>query len=51
MAKSLIDYDRIDSLETVFSKIEAVKRDDMAQIADEILDEKNLSVLSFYPLG
>jgi len=51
MAKSLIDYDRIDSLETVFSKIEAVKRDDMAQIAGEMLDDKNLSVLTFYPLG
>ena len=51
MAKSLIDYNKIDSLETVFEKIEAVKAEDMAQIADEILDEKNLSVLTFYPLG
>lgn len=51
MAKSLIDYDRIDSLETVFQKIEAVKTSDMATIANEILDEKNLSVLTFYPLG
>ncbi|MBB6273597.1 putative Zn-dependent peptidase [Pedobacter cryoconitis] len=51
MAKSLIDYNKIDSLETVFEKIEAVNTADMAQIADEILDEKNLSVLTFYPLG
>jgi len=51
MAKSLIDYDKIDSLDTVFKKIEAVTTDDMAQIANEMLDEKNLSVLSFYPLG
>ncbi|MET4138653.1 pitrilysin family protein [Pedobacter sp. UYP1] len=51
MAKSLIDYDKIDSLETVFQKIQAVNTQDMAQIADEILDEKNLSVLTFYPLA
>ena len=51
MAKSLIDYDHIDSLETVLKKIEAVNTEDMATIATEILDEKNLSVLTFYPLG
>jgi predicted Zn-dependent peptidase len=51
MAKSLIDYDRIDNLETVFRKIEAVSTADMAAIATEILDEKKLSVLTFYPLG
>jgi predicted Zn-dependent peptidase len=51
MAKSLIDYDKIDSLDTVFKKIEAVTTGEMAQIANEMLDEKNLSVLSFYPLG
>jgi predicted Zn-dependent peptidase len=51
MAKSLIDYDRIDDLETVFRKIEAVTTAEMAAIADEILDEKNLSALTFYPLG
>lgn len=50
MAKSLIDYDKIDSLETVFQKIESVTTDEMAAIADEILEEKNLSVLTFYPL-
>jgi len=51
MAKSLIDYDKIDSLETVFKKIEAVTTTEMAAIAEEILDEKNLSILTFYPLG
>jgi len=51
MAKSLIDYNKIDSLETVFEKIQAVNKQDMEQIANEILDEKNLSVLTFYPLG
>jgi predicted Zn-dependent peptidase len=51
MAKSLIDYDKIDSLETVFSKIQAVNVRDMANIANEILDQRNLSALTFYPLG
>jgi predicted Zn-dependent peptidase len=51
MAKSLIDYNQIDSLETVFGKIQAVTTADMDTIANEMLDEKNLSVLSFYPLA
>ncbi|MNY36867.1 Peptidase M16 inactive domain protein [compost metagenome] len=51
MAKSLIDYDNIDSLETVFKKIQAVSTTDMANIANEILDESNLTSLTFYPLG
>ena len=51
MAKSLIDYDKIDSLDTVFAKIQAVSTADMANIANEILDESNLTALTFYPLG
>jgi predicted Zn-dependent peptidase len=51
MAKSLIDHDKIDDLQTVFSKIQAVSRTEMADITNEILDEKNLSALTFYPLG
>lgn len=50
MAKSLIDYDHIDNLDTVFAKIEAVSTSDMEQISAEILDEQNLNVLTFYPL-
>ncbi|MET3113059.1 putative Zn-dependent peptidase [Pedobacter sp. CG_S7] len=51
MAKSLIDYDKIDDLLTVFKKIQAVSRAEMAEISNEILDEKNLSALTFYPLS
>ncbi len=51
MAKSLIDYERIDDLETVFHKIQSVSTTDMSNIANEILDERNLSSLTFYPLG
>lgn len=50
MAKSLIDYNKIDNLETVFNKIRTVSVADMANIANEILDEKNLSSLTFYPV-
>ncbi len=51
MAKSLMDYNHIDSLEAVFAKIQAVTTTDMAQIANEMLAENNLSRLTFYPLS
>lgn len=51
MAKSLIDYDHIDSLDRVFQKILAVTTKDMIEISNEMLDKDNLSRLSFYPLG
>ncbi|MBB5437101.1 putative Zn-dependent peptidase [Pedobacter sp. AK017] len=51
MAKSLIDYDKIDDLQTVFRKIQAVSTTDMANITHEILDESNLTSLTFYPLA
>ena len=50
MAKSLIDYQKIDDLETVFNKIRAVSVHDMDTIANEVLDEGNLSSLTFYPI-
>lgn len=49
MAKSLIDYQKIDDLETVFNKIRGVSAEDMDAIANEVLDERNLSSLTFYP--
>jgi predicted Zn-dependent peptidase len=51
MAKSLLEYDSIDDLQTVFRKIQAVTTSDMANIANEMLDESNLSALTFYPLA
>lgn len=51
MAKSLLDYDRIDDLQTVFNRIQAVTTREMADISNEILDESNLSSLTFYPLA
>lgn len=51
MAKSLIDYDKIDDLQVIFDKIQAVSTGDVANIANEILNENNLSLLTFYPLA
>ncbi len=51
MAKNLMDYDRIDSLETIFNKIQAVTKAETADITNEILNEGNLSSLTFYPLA
>ena len=51
MAKSLLDYNTIDDLQTVFRKIQAVTSAEMAEITNEMLDQKNLSALTFYPLG
>jgi predicted Zn-dependent peptidase len=50
MAKSLIDYHKIDDLETVFNKIRKVSVEDMATISNEILDENKLSSLTFFPV-
>lgn len=51
MAKSLIDYNHIEDLQAVFSRIQSVTTNDMANITHEILDESNLSALTFYPLA
>ena len=50
MAKSLIDYNKIDNLDIVFNKIRAVSIADITNIANEILDENKLSSLTFYPV-
>lgn len=49
MAKSLLDYDKIDDLETVFKKIRAVKPAEIAQIIEELFDEHTLTTLTFNP--
>lgn len=49
MAKSLLDYQKIDSLETVFKKIRAVTIADIAEIANDVFDETKLTSLIFKP--
>lgn len=50
MAKSLIDHDKIDSLETVFEKINAVTTKQMAEVTDEILNIEQLNIFTFCPI-
>lgn len=49
MAKSLIDYNKIDSLETVFKKIEEVSSSQLLHIANEMLGADTLTSLTFTP--
>ena len=49
MAKSLLDFDYIDSLEDLFKKINNVTDSDLLEISNEIFDSNYLSSLSFIP--
>jgi predicted Zn-dependent peptidase len=49
MAKSLLDYNRVDSLEEVFAKVNAVTADELSAISNEIFDNKHLITLLFEP--
>jgi len=51
MAKSLIDHDKIDSLETVFEKINAVTTGQMMEVTNEILNIEQLNVFTFCPIA
>ncbi|MFD1630114.1 M16 family metallopeptidase [Pseudopedobacter beijingensis] len=49
MAKSLVDFDYIDSLDEVFSKINNINTEGLLEISNEIFDINRLSNLSFVP--
>ena len=49
MAKSLLDYGRVDSLEEVFAKINAVTASQALEICNQMFDEKQLTTLLFEP--
>ncbi|WP_460681020.1 M16 family metallopeptidase [Mucilaginibacter koreensis] len=49
MAKSLLDFNHIDSLEEVFAKINAVTAEELLEISNEILDDSKLTMLIFEP--
>nr|WP_294900853.1 pitrilysin family protein [uncultured Pedobacter sp.] len=49
MAKSLLDYGKIDSLKQVYDKINAVSAEELLAIANNILDKDNLSLLLYHP--
>jgi predicted Zn-dependent peptidase len=49
MAKSLLDFNHIDSLQQVFAKINAVTADDLLEISNEIFDTSRMVTLLFEP--
>ncbi len=49
MSKSLLDYGRVDSPEEIFAKINAVSDSQVLEIANEMFDPKELSVMIFNP--
>ncbi len=49
MGKSILDKNRIDSLESIFDKIRAVSSSDLIEVANEQLNENQLSHLTFLP--
>lgn len=49
MAKSLLDFNHIDTLEDIFDKINAVTAQQMLEISNEIFDNDRLITLKFEP--
>lgn len=49
MCKSLLDYDRIESLKEAFEKIDRVSAGDLIEVANEVLQPQKLSLLGFIP--
>lgn len=49
MAKSLTDYGKVDTLEEVYAKINAVTAEQLLEIANEIFDPAYLTSLTFEP--
>jgi predicted Zn-dependent peptidase len=49
MAKSLLDFGYVDSIEEIFAKINAVTADEMLAISNEIFDANHLTTLLFEP--
>ncbi len=49
MAKSLLDYGKIDSLKEIYAKINGVSAEGMVDVANEVLDKNNLSLLLYSP--
>ncbi|QHS54949.1 insulinase family protein [Mucilaginibacter sp. 14171R-50] len=49
MAKSLLDFNHIDTLEDIFSKINAVTAEDLLEISNQIFDNDRMITLLFEP--
>jgi predicted Zn-dependent peptidase len=49
MAKSILDLGKIESLEEIFEQIDAITTDQLYEVANEMFDESQLSMLTFLP--
>jgi len=49
MAKSLLDFNYVDTLEQIFAKINAVTAEQMLEISNEVFDENKMITLLFKP--
>lgn len=49
MAKSLLDFNHIDTLEDIFNRINEVTADDLLEISNEIFDNDHMITLLFEP--
>ncbi len=49
MGKSLLDSDKIESLEDIFASIKSISATQLQDIAVEVFDEYQLSILTFLP--
>ena len=49
MAKSLLDREKIESLEEIFLQIDAISADKIQQLASEMFQEDQISRLIFEP--
>ncbi|MDX5348545.1 MAG: insulinase family protein [Hymenobacteraceae bacterium] len=50
MGKSILDLNRIDTLNEIFDQIKKITASDLLEIANEILQEDNLSFLTYLPV-
>ncbi len=49
MGKSILDLNNIQTLEEIFNRIKKITSTDLRDIANQTLEEKNLSILTFLP--
>ena len=49
MAKSLLDFDCVDSLQQIFDKINAVTAEQLLEISNQIFDDRSMITLLFEP--
>lgn len=49
MAKSLLDYNRVESLEVIYAKVNAISADEILEIANTVFEPSKLSMLLFEP--